>query len=222
MTIRQPLVKFCGMTDRRDVVRAADLGAAAVGFVFWTASPRGVTPARAREMAAVLPAFVVPVGVFVDAPMAEIRQVVEFVGLGAVQLHGREDPASVEALTCRVIKAIGEPGGDLLAEALHWSGDVTLLVDNLDAKRRGGTGTRADWSMARVIAETRRAILAGGLTPDNVGEAIIHVRPYGVDVSSGVEHEHTPGVKDWNRMRRFVEAVELSVTRMPDATGRSL
>lgn len=213
--MKRPLVKFCGMTDRVDVVRAADLGAAAVGFVFWPGSPRAVTPARAREMVNALPAFVVPVGVFVDEPIEEIRKVVEFVGLGAVQLHGREDPMSVNSLTCRVIKAIGEPGNDLLTEALQWAGDVTLLIDHLDAKRRGGTGKLADWTMARAIAEKRRVVLAGGLTPDNVADAIIHVKPYGVDVSSGVEHEHQPGIKDYQRMRAFIDAVEHAFTRMP-------
>jgi indole-3-glycerol phosphate synthase/phosphoribosylanthranilate isomerase len=147
--IPRPLVKFCGMTVKNDVTYAADLGAAAVGFVFWKGSKRYVPPARARELVNSLPAFVVPVGVFVDEPIDDVKKIVEFVGLGAVQLHGHEDPMSIHTLTCRVMKAIGEPGTDLLAEALRWAGEVTLLIDNVDAKQYGGTGKLADWSMAR-------------------------------------------------------------------------
>ena len=216
MNLPRPLVKFCGMTDKDDVSYAADLGAAAVGFVFWKGSKRYVTPARARELANSLPAFVVPVGVFVDEPIDEVKKIVEFVGLGAVQLHGREDPMSINGLTCRVLKAIGEPGSDLLQEALQWAGDVTLLIDNMDAKQRGGTGKTADWSMARAIAEKRRVVLAGGLTPDNVAEALIHVKPYGVDVSSGVEQPGRPGHKDRARMKAFMDAVEAAVNGMID------
>jgi phosphoribosylanthranilate isomerase len=214
--IPRPLVKFCGMTDKDDVAYAADLGAAAVGFVFWKGSQRYVTPTRARELAHSLPAFVVPVGVFVDEPIDEVKKIVEFVGLGAVQLHGREDPMSINGLTCRVLKAIGEPGSDLLQEALQWAGDVTLLIDNMDAKQRGGTGKVADWSMARAIAEKRRVVLAGGLTPQNVAEALIHVKPYGVDVSSGVEQPGRPGHKDRARMKAFMDAVEAAVNGMID------
>jgi phosphoribosylanthranilate isomerase len=158
----------------------------------------------------------VPVGVFVDEPIDEVKRIVEFVGLGAVQLHGREDPMSINALTCRVLKAIGEPGTDLLAEALQWAGDVTLLIDNMDAKARGGTGQLADWSMARAIAEKRRVVLAGGLTPNNIAEALIHVKPYGVDVSSGVEQPGLPGHKDRARMKAFMDAVEATVNGMID------
>jgi phosphoribosylanthranilate isomerase len=213
--IPRPLVKFCGMTQKDDVTYAADLGAAAVGFVFWKGSQRYVPPARARELVNSLPAFVVPVGVFVDEPIDEVKKIVEFVGLGAVQLHGHEDPMSINGLTCRVMKAIGEPGSDLLAEALQWAG-VTLLIDNVDAKQRGGTGKVADWSMARAIAEKRRVVLAGGLTPDNIAEALIHVRPYGVDVSSGVEQPGRPGYKDRARMKAFMDAVEATVAGMID------
>jgi phosphoribosylanthranilate isomerase len=216
MILPRPLVKFCGMTDKDDVSYAADLGAAAVGFVFWKGSKRYVAPARARELTHSLPAFVVPVGVFVDEPIDEVKRIVEFVGLGAVQLHGREDPMSINGLTCRVLKAIGEPGSDLLREALQWAGDVTLLIDNMDAKQRGGTGQLADWSMARAIAEKRRVVLAGGLTPDNVVEALIHVKPYGVDVSSGVEQPGRPGHKDRARMKAFMDAVEATVNGMID------
>lgn len=206
---RRPLVKFCGMTSRFDVVYAADLGAAAVGFILWPQSRRAVTPQVARELAAALPAFVVPVGVFVDQPLAQIQEIAAFVGLGAVQLHGREDPAIANALTTRVIKAIGEPGGNLLDEALQWSGDVTLLIDFLDPVQRGGTGRQADWTMARAIAEKRRVVLAGGLTADNVALAVSGVRPYAVDVSSGIEvnADECPGVKDHRKMRDFMDAL---------------
>jgi len=212
--VRRPLVKFCGMTNKWDAQKAARLGVSAIGFVFWSGSPRCVTPQRAREIVATLPAFVVPVGVFVDEPVEKIREIVEFVGLGAVQLHGHEDPMSVVSLTTRVIKAIGEPGSDVLAEALQWSGHVTLLIDSLDAKKRGGTGKLADWSVARAIAEKRHVVLAGGLRAENVEEAIVHVRPYGVDVSSGIEMENDPLNKDHDRMRAFMDAVDAAMARL--------
>jgi phosphoribosylanthranilate isomerase len=201
-------IKFCGMTRREDVIMAADVGAGAVGFMFWKQSPRAITPEDARALVRMMPPFLAMIGVFVDQPIDEVREVVKFVGLTAVQLHGRETPADAAALdghAGHVIKAIGEPDQDLLTQAAIWPEPRVLLVDAIDPTLRGGTGRRADWHAAATLARTRRVILAGGLRPDNVGEAVRTVRPYAVDVASGVEAR--PGVKDHARMRAFAEAV---------------
>ena len=201
-------IKFCGMTRREDVIMAADVGAGAVGFMFWKQSPRAVTPEEARGLVRLMPPFLAMIGVFVDQPVEEIREIVRFVGLTAVQLHGRETPVDAAALdghAGHVIKAIGEPGQDLMTQASSWPEQVVMLVDAIDPQQRGGTGRRADWTAAAALARTRRVILAGGLRPDNVGEAVRLVRPYAVDVASGVEAR--PGIKDHARMRAFADAV---------------
>jgi phosphoribosylanthranilate isomerase len=204
-------IKFCGLTRREDVMMAADLGAGAVGFIFWPKSPRAVTPEQARALVRVLPPFLAVVGLFVDQPIAEIQEVVRYVGLTAVQLHGRETPADAAAFDRHVIKAIGEPGQDVIAEAAAWPERVVLLVDAIDPRQRGGTGVRADWTAAATLARTRQVILAGGLKPENVAEAIGQVRPYAVDVSSGVEL--SPGIKDPAKMQAFADAVRAAERR---------
>ncbi len=201
-------IKFCGMTRREDVIAAADVGAGAVGFIFWPSSPRAVTPEQAQALVRIVPPFLATVGVFVDQPAADVQRIAEFVGLSTVQLHGRETPdyaAGFEGQGRHVIKAIGEQDEDLAGAAARWPEKIVLLVDGIDPQRRGGTGTRADWSAAAALARARRVILAGGLRPDNVGEAVAQVQPYAVDVSSGVESK--PGIKDHARMRAFADAV---------------
>jgi phosphoribosylanthranilate isomerase len=213
-------IKFCGLTRREDVIMAADLGAGAVGFIFWPKSPRAVTPEQARTLVKVLPPFLAVVGVFVDQPAHEIQEIVKFVGLTAVQLHGRETPADAATFDGHVIKAIGERDQqiDLVTTAAEWPERVVLLVDGIDPQQRGGTGTLGDWSAAAMLARTRRVILAGGLRPENVAEAIRQVQPYAVDVSSGVELR--PGIKDHARMQAFADAVR-SVERRTPATATS-
>ena len=202
---RPPAIKFCGLTRAEDAWVAADLGAAAIGFVFAPASPRVVTPETARAIGRTLPPFLQRVGVFVDAPAADVRAVAEFAGLDVVQLHGRESAEEAAAAWRRVIKALGRDR-DLIEQARDWGEAVTLLVDAATGDAPGGSGRLADWPAAAALARTRRVVLAGGLTPENVGQAIQVVRPYAVDVSSGVEAR--PGVKDADRMRAFVRAVE--------------
>jgi phosphoribosylanthranilate isomerase len=196
-------VKICGITRAADAELAASLGAAAVGFVTWPRSPRFVEPARARDIVRALPPFVTPVGVFVDQPAGHVKDVVAVVGLGAVQLHGNEDVGYCRAIGRRVIKAASVAQATALAA--FWPPEVTLLLDAVDAERRGGTGETVDWTGAAALARQRRIILAGGLTPENVGEAIRTVRPFAVDVSSGVES--APGIKDEERLRAFFAAV---------------
>lgn len=196
-------VKICGITRGEDALLAADLGAAAIGFVLWPGSPRFIEPARAREIARALPPFVTPVGVFVDQAAGHVKDVASVVGLGAIQLHGSEDLGYARTLGRRVIKAASVDHA--LTPAGFWPLDVTLLLDALDGARRGGTGQTVDWERASVLAAKRRIILAGGLRPENVGEAIHRVKPFAIDVSSGVEI--SPGVKDADRLRALFAAV---------------
>lgn len=202
------LVKVCGITREGDAQLAVALGASALGFVFWPKSPRFIDPFRARAIAASLPFGVTPVGVFVDQPPAYVNGVASLVRLGAVQLHGRESRAEAWTITRPVLKAIAlEPlaPGEEDRVLDEWGPPMTVLLDAHDPVRRGGTGRTIDWSRAASIARRRRVLLAGGLTAANVGEAIAHVRPFGIDVSSGVES--APGIKDPERLHAFFGAV---------------
>lgn len=205
---RAMFVKICGITRREDAEAAVEQGASALGFVFWPESPRYIEPARAREIVATLPPFVTPVGVFVNQPADDVNRAAGLARLAAVQLHGDEDRAFAAAIERPVIKAVSV-GGDASPEA-QWPERVLLLIDASDPVRRGGTGTAADWSAAAALARRRRVLLAGGLRPDNVAEAIERVRPFGLDVSSGIER--SPGIKDHARLKALFEAVRVSVT----------
>jgi tryptophan synthase beta subunit len=197
-------VKICGITREADARLAVELGASALGFVFWPGSPRCIDPEAARTIVRSLPPFVTAVGVFVDQPAEYVRGVADRVGLAAIQLHGDEPAAGAAAYGPRVIKALGA-GESAIARVQDWPDSVMLLIDAADSGRRGGTGKVSDWSVAAGIAAKRPLMLAGGLRPDNVGAAIRAVRPAAVDVSSGVES--SPGVKDERLMRRFFDAV---------------
>ena len=198
------LVKICGITRLEDAQAAVAAGANALGFVFWPKSPRYVEPARAREIVATLPPAVTPVGVFVDQPAQEVNRIAAEVGLGAVQLHGAEDETYVQMMTRPVVKAVAVDGESAPAVD-RWPSNVTVLLDVHDPVKKGGTGRTIDWTAASEIAKRRDIVLAGGLTPENVGDAIARVRPYGIDVSSGVEAK--PGIKDHGRIMALFEAV---------------
>jgi len=198
-------IKVCGITRLDDARRAAALGVDALGFVFWPGSPRCVSTGLAADIAAALPPFVATVGVFVNQPLDEIAAVVSAVGLSAVQLHGDEGPDTWSRVPGRCIKAVGVGAGFDAAALEAWPPRVWPLLDVFDPARRGGTGRVVDWGLAARAARVRRVILAGGLDASNVGDAIARVRPFAVDVSSGVEIE--PGVKDPARVRAFVERV---------------
>ena len=199
-------IKVCGITRLVDARLACELGASAVGFVFWDRSPRRIDPAAAAAIAAGLPAGLLTVGVFVDAPAAEIGAVVERVGLGAVQLHGDETEKQIRQLPSEVavVKAVALHSPADVAAALQLPEELTVLLDVHDPVRRGGTGRTVDWTLAADVARRRRTYLAGGLGPDNVAEAIAAVRPYAVDASSRLEA--APGVKDPARLRAFLAA----------------
>lgn len=201
------LVKICGITNVDDAKAAAARGADAIGFVFWPSSPRFIEPDVARSIVAMLPPSIAAVGVFVNQPSAHINDVAARVGLRAVQLHGDESEAFAGEISRPVIKAIALKAGSE-ADVARWPKRITLLLDVHDPVRRGGTGTKVDWSMAGELARHRRVILAGGLNPENVVEAITRVRPYGIDVSSGVER--APGQKDHERLAALFEAVQVS------------
>jgi phosphoribosylanthranilate isomerase len=192
-------VKICGITRLDDALAAVDAGANAIGFVFWPKSPRCIDPYRARAIAVQLPPFVTAVGLFVNQPREYVNAVASLVRLGAVQLHGDETPEFAASIAAPVIKALS------VDDAQAWPAGATLLLDAHDPVQRGGTGRTIDWIAAAAIAARRRVLLAGGLTPDNVADAIAQVRPFGIDVSSGVER--APGVKDHRRLKALFEAV---------------
>ena len=193
-------VKVCGITRLSDALHAVEQGVTALGFVFWARSPRCITPNRAREIVAEVPSGVMTVGVFVNEPVDGIRDVVMKTGITAVQLHGDEPPDYGDMLNGPLLRSVTVDRAAEICGA--WPSDTLFLVDAHDPVRRGGTGARVDWARAGQLARQWRVVLAGGLTPENVAEAIATVRPYGVDVSSGVEQ--SPGVKDVNKVARFV------------------
>ncbi|HUT37542.1 MAG TPA: phosphoribosylanthranilate isomerase [Planctomycetota bacterium] len=196
-------VKVCGICRPEDALAAAEAGADAIGLVF-AESPRRVGVAQAQAILAALPPFVTPVALFVNESPATILTKCELLGIRTVQLHGDEPPDVARALggLC-VIKAF-RISGEADLEALTGYPAAAYLLDSKVAGRRGGTGVALDWALAARAVGLGRIILAGGLTPDNVAEAICRVRPYGVDVSSGVES--APGVKDAAKLRAFVAA----------------
>ena len=193
-------VKICGITRLEDARHAVEHGATALGFVFWKASPRSVAPARAAEIVAALPSGVDAVGVFVNASIDGIREVVAQTGITTVQLHGDEPSGYAAALGWPVLRAIDVEAGE--AACAGWPPDTVFLVDAADRVRRGGTGTLVNWARAADLAGRRRVVLAGGLTDTNVADAIARVAPFGVDVSSGVEE--APGIKNADKMARFL------------------
>lgn len=205
------MVKICGITSMQDAEAAVEAGAGSLGFVFWPKSPRFVDPYRARAIVWSLPAFVVPVGVFVNQAAEYVKGVAALVRLGAVQLHGDEDVPYAVGIGFPVIKAVSIGEGVDAARIDSWPRRMTLLLDVHDPVKRGGTGRTIDWTVAASTAARRRTLLAGGLTPDNVAAAVAAVQPFGIDVSSGVER--SPGIKDHARIRALFEALRGSAER---------
>jgi phosphoribosylanthranilate isomerase len=197
------LIKICGITRIEDAHRAVECGAHALGFIFWPKSPRYIDPFRARAIVASLPPFVTAVGVFVNQPADHVNGVATLAGLGAVQLHGDEDAGFAASIRRPVIKALASDRQD--AEVDAWPARYTLLLDAHDPEQRGGTGRTIDWSRAAAVAASRRVLLSGGITPQNAAQAITVVKPFGVDVSSGVED--APGIKNHERLRALFQAL---------------
>lgn len=199
-----PRVKICGVTRLEDALQAARLGADALGFNFWPGSRRFLAPDAAREVVDQLPPFVTPVGVFVNQPEEEIRRAAEESGVRVLQLHGDEPPELCARLPFPVVKAV-RVGAALSLEALGAYQVAAFLLDAPSAGY-GGSGATFDWSLAEGVADLGPLILAGGLDPENVAAAVRRVRPYAVDVASGVES--APGVKDFSKMARFIAAAK--------------
>ena len=194
------MVKICGITNLEDGLAAVEAGASALGFNFWPRSPRYITPERVRQIVSALPADVATVGVFVDTDGDDIRRTAERSGINTVQLNDESTPDVMTRIGLPVLRAVTLPSSERVVA--EWPEDVTLLLDAHDPVRRGGTGMTVDWQQAADLARRRRVVLAGGLRPSNVAEAIAVVRPYGVDVCSGVES--APGVKDHDKVARFL------------------
>ncbi|MBM4138734.1 MAG: phosphoribosylanthranilate isomerase [Nitrospira sp.] len=203
-------IKICGITNRDDAQVAVAAGADALGFVMYRKSPRYVEPEVAKAIIAELPPFVLPVGVFVNEDAAAVRFLMDECGFVLAQLHGDETAAYCQQLGRPVLKAmrVKDRGSFLaLAEYQRRASVRGVLIDAFSEQAYGGTGHMVDWTLAEEVARSVPILLAGGLTPSNVAEAVRLVRPYGVDVSSGVEE--CPGKKDPEKVKAFIVAARL-------------
>ena len=199
-------VKTCGITERQDALTAVQLGVGALGFIF-AASPRQISPPKARDIIRAIPPFVKTVGVFVNEQPAAIKKLIAYCGLDLVQLHGDESPDFCRRLMPYAIKAVRVKGDSSLKLAAAYHGNVrALLLDTYVKDKFGGTGKTFDWQLAIKIKEAGMpVILSGGLDPSNIEAAITTVRPYAVDVNSGVEER--PGKKSYLLMKELMEKV---------------
>lgn len=203
-----PKVKICGITNAEDAAAAVDAGADALGFVFHRKSQRYIEPTLARQIIMSLPPLVTPVGVFVNEDQQVVRKLMDDCGLALAQLHGNESVTYCQELSRPILKALRVKDRSTflaLAEFRGRAGVRGFLLDAFSDQAFGGTGQVIDWQLAAEAAKAASILLAGGLTPDNVEKAIQAVRPYGVDVSSGVERG--PGQKDHDKVRAFIRAV---------------
>lgn len=198
-------IKICGITRPDDALAATDLGADAIGLVFYGRSARAVSFDIAAAIASVIPPFVSIVALFVDEQAETIRRIVERLPIDLIQFHGDESPEFCGQFGRPWVKAVRvQPGLDLTAECARYSGARALLLDSWQEGAHGGTGTSFDWQLAALDLPLP-VVLAGGLHAGNVGAAISALQPAAVDVSSGVESG--PGIKDANRMEQFIAAV---------------
>ncbi|MEZ5672189.1 MAG: phosphoribosylanthranilate isomerase [Thiotrichaceae bacterium] len=217
-------VKICGITRPHDALLAARYGADAIGLVFYAPSPRAITVTQARQILQVLPAFVTSVGLFVNAEPAFVREVLAHIPLDILQFHGEESPEYCQSFARPYIKALRmAPGVDINAVAEHYATAQAILLDTYVAGVQGGTGKTFDWT-AIPNYRLKPFILAGGLTPNNVAEAIQAAHPYAVDVSGGVEL--TKGIKDDHKLAAFMKGINMTTTEshntylnMPDSQG---
>lgn len=217
--MRRVFVKVCGVTSVEDGLCAVEAGADAIGLVFWPGSARCVDVPAARRIAAALPAFVARVGVFVDVAPEALAATADAVGLDVLQLHGAEEPAAFAHLPRRALKALRVGPGFEAAEAARYEGHAAgVLLDTRSEAAPGGTGQTFDWSLARGVRErVSYLVLAGGLSPENVGGALEVVGPDAVDVSTGVES--APGQKDGGKLRAFLNAVRTAEKARGEGRG---
>ena len=207
MSAERTRIKICGIREPLHAHVAAEAGADAIGLVFWAKSPRYITPAQAARIAAELPAFVMAVGLFVDASADEVNAVLRVVPLDLLQFHGDESPEFCAQFGVPYVRAVRmEEGTDLVEYAQRFSRAKALLLDAHVPGTPGGTGTVFDWGrIPRGVAKP--LILSGGLTIDNVGRAVREVKPWAVDVSSGVEASR--GSKDPGKIVEFIRSVRI-------------
>lgn len=211
-------VKICGITRVEDAVAAAREGADAIGLVFYANSPRYVEPQQAARIVSALPPFVSTVGLFVDATAEQIRSVSQLVRLDFLQFHGDESPAFCDGFGRPYLKAVRvRPETNLLQYASLYTGASALLLDAFQEGVPGGTGHTFDWNLIPATLD-KPVILAGGLNPENVGEAIRQVRPYAVDVSGGVEQGK--GIKDAARIAAFMRGVAAAANQTGTQHGQ--
>ncbi len=205
-----PKIKICGITNQIDALQAVNAGADALGFVFYRKSPRNVSLNVVKSIVADLPPFVLPVGVFVNTEPENVRRTMDECGLALAQIHGDESAEYCESLGRPVMRGIRLRDRNTLFSMAEYKGRARVrgfVLDAFSGTAYGGTGKIADWNLAQEAARSFSFLLAGGLTSDNVQDAIRKVRPYGVDVSSGVEAR--PGKKDPAKVKAFVQAVNL-------------
>jgi phosphoribosylanthranilate isomerase len=195
-------VKICGITNLEDAKSAAEVGADAIGFIFYRESPRYIPVQKAADIIRAIPPFVLTVGVFVNETPEIIHEAVKRCSLSLVQLHGDETPEFCRSLNLRAIKAIRVFKEEDLNPIDSFPVEG-ILIDSYQPGQFGGTGMAINWKILKGISKNRPVILSGGLTPQNVEEAIETVSPYAVDVSSGVEKE--PGKKDREKMKQFIQ-----------------
>ena len=198
-------VKICGVTRIEDAIKAAHHGAHAIGLVFYEPSPRYVDPDTAARIVRALPPFVTPVGLFVDAPAEEVRRISRKAGIQLIQFHGSETPELCAGVGLPWMKAVRvRPGVDLLQYARDFESAQALLLDAYQEGLHGGTGATFDWALIPPSLPLP-IVLSGGLNPDNVRDAVRAVRPWAVDVSSGVEA--SKGIKDEAKIAAFIQGV---------------
>lgn len=218
-------IKICGVTSPADAEAIADLGVDAVGFNFYHASPRYLHLADTPAIIRSLGPFTAPVGVFVDLTATRIQEIAQTLGLRAVQTYSPEvrgfdffPAAHVWSFRVKTAENLSEIGVELRRQSARETWPAAVLIDSYVAGEMGGTGHRAPWDLVAAFPRRTRLILAGGLTPDNVAEAIRQVRPWGVDVASGVET--SPGRKDLGKVRAFVQAVRGVSAELTDQASR--
>jgi phosphoribosylanthranilate isomerase len=195
-------VKICGITNLEDALHASSQGADALGFVFFKGSPRFIEPEQAGEITRLLPPFITTVGVFVNPGELEVRAALDASGVRVLQFHGTESPAFCDSFGVPYVKSLRVRNMASLKELSGYSGAAAYLLDAYSEAEFGGTGLTFNWDVAVEAGKMGRVILAGGLTQYNVANAVEHVRPYAVDVSSGVEA--TKGKKDHEAVRNFI------------------
>ncbi|MFO1289387.1 MAG: phosphoribosylanthranilate isomerase [Nitrosomonas sp.] len=199
-------VKICGITRTEDALAAVSFGADAIGFVFWQQSARNILPQQARPITKTIPAFVTTVGVYVDPTVEWVHETATIANLGLLQFHGNESPEFCDQFALPYVKALRiKEDMDLLEYANRYQSAKGLLLDTYSANLPGGTGEVFDWTLIPANLPLP-IILSGGLTPDNVVHAITKVKPWAVDVSSGVEA--SKGIKDINKISAFMQRVK--------------